>query len=61
VFNSLTYLDNPMFLEQQKFGKGDGYLHYYLFNYRTAKMPGGLNEKNDADEKSRGGIGISLF
>lgn len=27
VFNALTLLDNPLFLQDQKFGAGDGYLH----------------------------------
>ena len=40
VFNALTLLDNPLFLEQQRFGAGDGQLHYYLYNYRTAPMRG---------------------
>jgi glycylpeptide N-tetradecanoyltransferase len=31
VFNALTLLDNPLFLEDQKFGPGDGQLHYYLY------------------------------
>ena len=54
-------MDNPLFLEQLKFGKGDGQLHYYLFNYRTALIPGGVDSKNNIDEKMRGGIGMALF
>jgi len=34
VFNCLDLMDNEKFLEQLKFGKGDGCLHYYLFNWR---------------------------
>lgn len=34
VLNCLELLDNQSFLEELKFGKGDGELHYYLFNYR---------------------------
>ncbi|EEP77906.1 glycylpeptide N-tetradecanoyltransferase [Uncinocarpus reesii 1704] len=60
VFNALTLHDNPLFLEQLKFGPGDGQLHYYLFNYRTATVAGGVNEKNFPDEKKRGGVGIVL-
>lgn len=41
VFNALTLLDNVLFLGDQKFGAGDGQLHYYLYNYRTAPIPGG--------------------
>ena len=31
VFNALSLMDNGLFLEQQKFGGGDGQLHYYLY------------------------------
>jgi glycylpeptide N-tetradecanoyltransferase len=34
VFNCLDLMDNGKFLEELKFAKGDGFLHYYLFNYR---------------------------
>ena len=61
VFNALTLLDNPLFLEQLKFGPGDGQLHYYLFNYRTPPISGGVNEKNRVDEKYRGGIGLVML
>ncbi|KAI1921144.1 glycylpeptide N-tetradecanoyltransferase [Ophidiomyces ophidiicola] len=60
VFNALTLHDNPLFLEQLKFGPGDGQLHYYLFNYRTATIAGGVNERNFPDEKKRGGVGVVL-
>lgn len=60
VFNALTLHDNPLFLDQLKFGPGDGQLYYYLFNYRTAPIPGGVNEKNLPDEKRRGGVGVVL-
>ena len=33
VFNALDILDNSMFLDELKFSMGDGYLHYYLFNW----------------------------
>jgi glycylpeptide N-tetradecanoyltransferase len=61
VFNALTLLDNPLFLEEQKFGPGDGLLHYYLYNYRAAPIPGGLNAKNQADEKHTGGVGVVML
>ncbi|PGH33063.1 glycylpeptide N-tetradecanoyltransferase [[Emmonsia] crescens] len=60
VFNALTLHDNPLFLEQLKFGAGDGQLHYYLFNYRTAPIAGGVNDKNLPDERKRGGVGVIL-
>jgi len=34
VFNCLDVMDNEPFLEKLKFGKGDGELHYYLYNWR---------------------------
>ncbi|KAJ5389562.1 Glycylpeptide N-tetradecanoyltransferase [Penicillium cataractarum] len=61
VFNALTSHDNPMFLEHLKFGAGDGQLHFYLYNYRTAAIPGGINDKNLPDEKKMGGVGIVML
>jgi glycylpeptide N-tetradecanoyltransferase len=26
-------MDNEEFLQELKFGRGDGYLHYYLYNW----------------------------
>jgi len=40
VFNCLDLMDNEKFLEQLKFGKGDGCLHYYLFNWRVGGQNG---------------------
>ena len=61
VFNALTLLDNPLFLESQKFGLGDGQLHFYLYNYNTPPMPGGVDAKNNVDVKRRGGVGIVML
>ena len=61
VFNALTMADNPLFLEQLKFGAGDGQLHYYLYNYRAAPVPGGLNNRNLPDETKRGGVGVVML
>ena len=33
VFNALDILDNSTYLTELKFSQGDGYLHYYLFNW----------------------------
>ena len=39
VFNALDIMENLSFLNELKFGIGDGYLHYYLFNWRmTGKI-----------------------
>jgi glycylpeptide N-tetradecanoyltransferase len=61
VFNALTLLDNPLFLEQQKFGAGDGQLHYYLYNYRTSIIAGGVDAKNNVDASQRGGVGVVML
>ncbi|KAI9879712.1 MAG: glycylpeptide N-tetradecanoyltransferase [Pleopsidium flavum] len=61
VFNALTLLDNPLFLESQKFGPGDGQLHFYIFNYRTPAILGGVDAKNNVDEKRRGGVGVVML
>ncbi|KAI4100497.1 MAG: hypothetical protein L6R37_005448 [Teloschistes peruensis] len=61
VFNALTLMDNPLFLEQQKYGPGDGQLHYYIYNYRAHPLAGGVNAKNDVDENRRGGVGVVML
>ncbi|KAF9091754.1 Glycylpeptide N-tetradecanoyltransferase 2 [Mortierella sp. AM989] len=34
VFNALNLMDNALYTEDLKFGPGDGYLHFYLYNWR---------------------------
>ncbi|KAG9379129.1 NMT1 N-myristoyl transferase [Pyrenophora tritici-repentis] len=58
VFNALTLLDNPLFLDEQRFGAGDGSLHYYLYNYRAAPIPGGIDSRSQASKDHMGGIGM---
>lgn len=53
VLNGLTLMDNSLFLDDLKFGKGDGYLHYYLYNYGTKPIVGGI-------DKAEGGSGVGL-
>lgn len=60
VFNALSLMDNALFLEQQKFGGGDGQLHYYLFNYRLNPISGGVDRKNQLDEENLSGIGTVM-
>lgn len=38
VFNSLNLMQNDEFLEELKFGIGDGNLQYYLYNWRCPPM-----------------------
>ncbi|KAH7402569.1 glycylpeptide N-tetradecanoyltransferase-like protein [Pyrenochaeta sp. MPI-SDFR-AT-0127] len=61
VFNALTLLDNPLFLEEQRFGAGDGSLHYYFYNYRAAPIPGGIDQRNQSSVKHMGGIGLTML
>lgn len=60
VFNALSLMDNGLFLGQQKFGGGDGQLHYYLFNYRANHISGGVDAKNQLDEDHLSGIGLVM-
>ena len=36
VFNALDIMDNVEFLDELKFSRGDGSLHYYLFNWNLS-------------------------
>eukprot|EP00392_Amoebophrya_sp_AT5.2_P007460 g7475.t1 len=38
VFNALDVMENGEFFKDLKFGVGDGYLQYYIFNYRAPKI-----------------------
>ena len=38
VYNALDLMENTQFLEQLKFGVGDGNLNYYLFNWKCPKL-----------------------
>ncbi|KAI8989663.1 N-myristoyl transferase [Trametes punicea] len=40
VFNAMTLMDNVSFLQDLKFGQGDGLLNFYLYNWRTAPLAG---------------------
>ncbi|TVY75863.1 Glycylpeptide N-tetradecanoyltransferase [Lachnellula suecica] len=60
VFNALTLMDNSLFLLEQKFGAGDGQLHYYLFNYNANPIAGGVDHKNSIDEEGSG-VGVVML
>ncbi|KAK6860733.1 hypothetical protein PG995_004369 [Apiospora arundinis] len=60
VFNALSLMDNGLFLEEQKFGPGDGQLHYYLFNYRANAIAGGVDKRNRLDD-NLSGIGFTML
>jgi glycylpeptide N-tetradecanoyltransferase len=38
--NCLEIQDNPSFLQELRFGRGDGDLHYYLYNYKAKHFDG---------------------
>lgn len=44
VFNALDIMNNSTFLNELKFAPGDGYLHYYLYNWNLQNRfsPGDL-------------------
>ncbi|THH27491.1 hypothetical protein EUX98_g6689 [Antrodiella citrinella] len=48
VVNGLSLMDNRYFLQDLKFGLGDGLLNFYLFNWRTAPLAG-LNAVGGTD------------
>jgi glycylpeptide N-tetradecanoyltransferase len=39
VFNALSLMENHEFLEELKFGTGDGTLQYYIYNWSCPDMP----------------------
>ncbi|KAK3385383.1 acyl-CoA N-acyltransferase [Podospora didyma] len=61
VFNALSLMDNPLFLEKQKFMPGDGQLHYYLFNYRANPIHGGITKTNKLDEDTSSGVAFIML
>jgi glycylpeptide N-tetradecanoyltransferase len=60
VFNALTLMDNGLFLDQQKFGGGDGQLHFYLYNYNANPIAGGVDRENKID-KDCSGMGLVML
>lgn len=59
VFNALSLMDNPLFLEKQKFGPGTNQLHFYLYNYRAKPISGGVDADNKLNEEC-GGLGLVM-
>lgn len=53
--------DNALFIEDQKFGKGDGQLHYYLYNYNANHIAGGVDKRNEIDQANCSGIGVVML
>jgi glycylpeptide N-tetradecanoyltransferase len=61
VYNALSLLHNGLYLEDQKFGAGDGQLHYYIFNYRANPIAGGVNKNNKLDENHLSKVGFVML
>ncbi|CCO26015.1 glycylpeptide N-tetradecanoyltransferase [Rhizoctonia solani AG-1 IB] len=62
VFNALTLMDNYPFLKELNFGQGDGYLNYYLYNWRTAPLEGFVAQPVNEGGKGIGrGIGVVML
>ncbi|KAN0136941.1 Myristoyl-CoA:protein N-myristoyltransferase, N-terminal domain containing protein [Lactarius tabidus] len=58
VFNALTLMDNPLFLQELKFGSGDGLLNFYLYNWRSK----GLAGMSATEDKAAGrGVGVVML
>lgn len=38
MFNALDLMENSKFLEELKFGIGDGNLQYYIYNWKCSLM-----------------------
>jgi len=58
VFNALTLMDNPLFLNDLKFGSGDGLLNFYLYNWRTKPLAG-ISATDDRPEGR--GVGVVML
>ncbi|KAJ6496956.1 N-myristoyl transferase [Mycena vitilis] len=58
VFNALTLMDNVSILKDLKFGVGDGFLNFYLYNWRTAKLAG---VEDEGAVKAGRGVGVVML
>lgn len=62
VFNTLTVMDNNLFMTDLKFKAGSGFLRYYLFNYKAFPMNGGIDSLGELKKTEKtGGVGVLLF
>jgi len=58
VFNALTLMDNVSILQDLKFGLGDGFLNFYLYNWRTMPLAG-MNEEGNVPAGK--GVGVVML
>ncbi|AMD19594.1 HCL557Wp [Eremothecium sinecaudum] len=61
VLNALSSQDNNLFLQDLKFGLGDGFLNFYLFNYKAKPISGGITEQKKLDNIMRSNNGIVML
>jgi len=63
VVNAMTLMDNTLILGNLKFGPGDGYLNFYLYNWRTLPLEGNtaLNAREGGGDGVGRGIGIVML
>lgn len=61
VFNAVSVQDNNLFLQDLKFGEGDGILNYYLFNYRAKPISGGLDSSKHVDPTNLSKVGVVML
>lgn len=61
VFNALSSQDNTLFLDDMKFGAGDGFLNYYVFNYKAKHIDGGIDPSSHDFSKTSSGVGVVLL
>lgn len=61
VFNALSSQDNTLFLNDLKFGAGDGFLNYYVFNYKANHIDGGIEEGTNDFAANGSGVGVVLL
>ncbi|KAF8623496.1 hypothetical protein AX15_006279 [Amanita polypyramis BW_CC] len=58
VFNALTLMDNVSFLKDLKFAEGDGFLNFYLYNWRTNPLAGVVQV---GDVPAGKGVGVVML
>lgn len=61
VFNAMSSQENNLFVDELKFGLGDGLLNFYLFNYKAFPVSGGLKKDNSLDYEKRSNVGVVML
>jgi glycylpeptide N-tetradecanoyltransferase len=61
VLNASSIMDNALFVQELKFGRGDGQLYYYISNYNVNPLAGGMNEDDELDVDSLSAVGVTML